>query len=707
MGLIAIALALGLASLRLRARFLPGWSGPPARLAEAVIALSLLTVLLQLLGTAGQLDYLPLVAAAVLVGLALAVWATREGAGGDAGSALYGPSSAEATEVASARRRDENASPAAPDVPAAPTWLPWAAIAITVLVAAHWATGVQASWANGMSGFDTMWYHGPFAGRFAQEGSITALHFTDPEYLHWFYPENSEVLHAAGIVLFDHDLLSPLINLGWLGLALLAAWCIGRPYGVAPLSMLGAALVLETNTMVPREAGNAANDIAVVALLLAAAAILLTAEKRNPYALALSGLAAGLALGTKLTVAAAVLALTVGVIWLAKGQRGRTALIWLASVAATGGYWFVRNMFHAGGNPAPWLSDSFPFLPGPERGLEGRDPFSVSHYFFDGDVIGTYFLPGLHGVLGPLWPLLLALAAGGMACALLRGRTPTIRMLGAVAAVAAIAYLFTPLTASGPEGQPDGFAINLRYLAAALALGVALLPLDHAFAARDRAIAAFAVLAIAIASVALYSDAKIAWQDDDAFVPAALAIGLAVIAAPVAIALIARTRAALAAGAAAALAVLVLAVGWWQQDDYIDSRYEGEFRFHLESAFRLANEVSGQRIGVGGTSGAFQQYGLYGGDVSNEVQYVGRPGADGDFTEITSCPEWRSAVNDGNYNLLVTTPRLDLNDAARATPSPEGSWAAGDPAATRIARDGQVEVFRIEGDLDPDACPTT
>ena len=87
--------------------------------------------------------------------------------------------------------------------------------------------------------FDTLWYHGPFAARIADTGSVWGMHFTDPLYLNWFYPENSELLHAAGIVLFNRDIFSPLVNFGWLGVALLAAWCIGRPYGVAPLSLVG------------------------------------------------------------------------------------------------------------------------------------------------------------------------------------------------------------------------------------------------------------------------------------------------------------------------------------------------------------------------------------------------------------------------------------------------------------------------------------
>jgi len=41
-----------------------------------------------------------------------------------------------------------------------------------------------------------------------------------------------------------------------------------------------------------------------------------------------------------------------------------------------------------------------------------------------------------------------------------------------------IAYLFTPLTAAGPDGHPLAFGINLRYLTPGLALGLALLPLE-------------------------------------------------------------------------------------------------------------------------------------------------------------------------------------------------------------------------------------
>ena len=66
-GLVAVALSLGLASVRLRARLLPGWEGAPARLVESVIGLSLLTILLQLLGAIGLFE------PAVIVGASIAI----------------------------------------------------------------------------------------------------------------------------------------------------------------------------------------------------------------------------------------------------------------------------------------------------------------------------------------------------------------------------------------------------------------------------------------------------------------------------------------------------------------------------------------------------------------------------------------------------------------------------------------------------------
>jgi hypothetical protein len=226
-GLAAVAVPMGLAAVRLRGRLLPGWVGAPARLAEAVLGVALLTVLLQILGGFGILYVGVLIPAALVLGLGLyfVPWFRTNATG------MPAP---------------------APRIPARQTIL---ALVAAAFVAAHWATGLQDVWGRGMLTFDTLWYHGPFAARIADTGSVWGMHFTDPLYLNWFYPQNSELLHAAGIVLFNRDLFSPLVNFGWLGVALLAAWCIGRPYGVAPLSLTAVAIAMDTGPMVPREAG--------------------------------------------------------------------------------------------------------------------------------------------------------------------------------------------------------------------------------------------------------------------------------------------------------------------------------------------------------------------------------------------------------------------------------------------------------------------
>src|SRR5262249_13293461 len=155
--------------------------------------------------------------------------------------------------------------------------------------------------------------------------------------------------------------------------------------------------------------------------------------------------------------------------------------IFVGGVVATAGFWFLRDLIHAG-NPVPWLRHIGPIdLPGPNRGLEGRDDFTVAHYIFSNPSLHlwrTYFLNPIENLLGPLWFLILGGAAGGAILAIWRPRSRAVRLAGAVTIAAFIAYLFTPLTAAGPEGHPLAFGINLRYLIPGFALGLALLPLE-------------------------------------------------------------------------------------------------------------------------------------------------------------------------------------------------------------------------------------
>ena len=54
----------------------------------------------------------------------------------------------------------------------------------------------------------------------------------------------AQTLMLRGMVAWQSDVLSLVLNLFWLLLALLAAWAIGERWGAVPIAMAGTALVL-------------------------------------------------------------------------------------------------------------------------------------------------------------------------------------------------------------------------------------------------------------------------------------------------------------------------------------------------------------------------------------------------------------------------------------------------------------------------------
>ena len=156
------------------------------------------------------------------------------------------------------------------------------ALAVASFTVAEWTFPSQLSLDLGMFGGDTTWYHMPFAAGIAQEHSTVHLHFTDPLRLAaWFYPQSTELIHGAAIVLFKSDWLSPLINLFWLAIALLAAWCVGRPYKVGPATLVAGAIVLDAGVMIETQPGEGRNDIMGLAFLIAFAAFLINGHQRR------------------------------------------------------------------------------------------------------------------------------------------------------------------------------------------------------------------------------------------------------------------------------------------------------------------------------------------------------------------------------------------------------------------------------------------
>ena len=315
-------------------------------------------------------------------------------------------------------------------------------------------------------------------------------------------------------------------------------------------------------------------------------------------------------------------------------------------------------------------------------------------------------MPGLHESFGVLWPLVIAAFVGAGVYALWRGGDPLLRVLGAMILFTALAYVFTPLTAAGEQGQPIAFEWNVRYVAPAAAVGLALLPCLPALRRTERArTITFAGLALLFLTSAA---SLVQWQQGH--VKGAIAAGVAVLAAFAAIEWLRarghwgpRAPVAWVAGLLAVVTLGALGAGWWEQRHYLERRYENlSPDLKLADAVRWARDLRDAKIALAGVRGVFNQYPFYGTDLSNQVQWLGRKGPDGAYERIPTCAEWRQALADGGYTHVVTT--YDPFDPGAVTNTKEGLWMRSDPGAKQLLRDGPVSVFRIDRPPDPAGC---
>jgi hypothetical protein len=281
-----------------------------------------------------------------------------------------------------------------------------------------------------------------------------------------------------------------------------------------------------------------------------------------------------------------------------------------------------------------------------------------------------------------------------------------LRLLGAMVLVTAVAYLFTPLTAAGEEGEPISFVWNVRYLAPAVAVGLAILPCLPALRATPgRRTAVLAGLAVLLAFTV---GSLVQWQQGHT--KGAVAAALLVVAGAALVAVLrsrgvlgpaARTRVRIAL--AAAVVALAVAAGYREQDHYLTHRYENTGQAQdLAAALRWSRDVRDARIAVGGIRGVFNQYPFYGTDLSNRVQWLGTRGSHDAYLRIPDCARWRQAINSGDFTHVVTTFDPYLPDGMRN--SPEGRWTESDPNARVVLSDGPVRVFELRGPLDPAGC---
>jgi hypothetical protein len=662
--LAVIALApIGLGAGSLRRRLVPGWRGLDALLAEVVLALTLVLVTAQALGTAGWFRTAPTVVGLAAVGLA--TWRL--------GAPTLPPTPR-----------------CAPDLPPVPRVHAVVTAVVVATVAGAWLARTHRALERGMETVDTLWYHLPVAARFVQTGDTSAVHYVDADAVTAFFPASAPVLHGLGMLLLGSDVASTALNAWWLALGLGAAWSLGRRVGVAPATTTGAALLFVTPGMVATQPGGGYTDVVGLALLLVAGALLVH-PSQGPRPVGqdlLVALAAGLSIGTKFTFVgpAAVLCLLLVVTAAGPGRLRRLAVV-LGGVAVAGGYWYGRNLLVAG-NPIPTLEVALgPFslssLP------SATPPATVARLLLDASAWRDWFVPGLRTSLGPAWPVIALAVLGGTVLGVVRRSATGLRLLAVVGGLSLVLFVVTPQYLL-IGGEPYFFVFNLRYATPALVLGLVALPL-----ALPRAGAWLLGTYAAAAAVTALDPTAWPWpfgwaviQDRAAGRDAwwgVLGAG-AVLAGWWLLAQGPRRAAATARGAAAVMAITTAAVLAAALPGYRDGRYDETPPF--PETFAWARSLESSRIVVTGLLTQVQ-YPLFGDDRTNHVQYAGIVQDDAGFRPATSCAEWAALLRAGRYDHVLVTP-----GTVTTTPPQEAEWTE------RL--DGRLvheEVPVLEGDL--------
>lgn len=654
--LVVVVTVVAWGSFRLRRALLPVWSGAAARLAEIVIGIAVPLGLAMLLGTCGAFRWTPVATASVVAGLAMGVIASRLTARSRLQPSPDLPQRSRAEEVA-------------------------VSVAAGALVVAQWATHVADALGRGMTHPDTLWYHAPYAAELVRTGrTMELLDRTDA--LPVYYPLNANLVHAFVTLPFDRDVLSPFVNLAWFALTLLAAWCIGRRHGVGALSVLGALVVLSLPMLSATQPGQASNDVAVSALLLTAIALLLESDLA-PIPTALAGVAAGLALGAKLTVLVPVAVLTAGVCLLAvRRRRPMTAVVWTIGLAVSGSYWYIRNWVEAG-SPLPWL----PLRLGPfalRQPVEDNGPTFLENVG-DGTVWRDLYVPGFWQALGRVWPVVLALACCSAVLALARRRPTLERLVGVAVLIALAGYLVTPSTGG------LNFTFNVRYLTPALMLAFVFLPVafEHASTTLRRAgLVGFASL-IALNATSPHRERIAAWPRDERWIAVLVGLGVIVIGAFV----LTRWRQRFASNRTAiagALVAAALLAGWPLQRRYLEHRYVAA-GLHVDRIHEYFRDVQNSDVVVYGSAETYPMMGL---DLSNRV----RPGQ-GESTEPDAepCTQWADLLR-GDYQYAVVTHQGFIGLV-----TPPDAWFT-DGQATEVLREGANAVYRLNGPIRPVGC---
>jgi hypothetical protein len=378
-----------------------------------------------------------------------------------------------------------------------------------------------------------------------------------------------------------------------------------------------------------------------------------------------------------------------------------------------GGYWYVRAAIHTGGNPIPQTGWGPLNLPHPNQmPLDPRPRFAVADYLFNPTIYRKWFFPQLDNAMGPLYPLVLIMAVAAALYIAFRSRNKILRVIAGAALLTAAVYIFTPLTAAGQEGSPTGFFTNTRYLMPGLLLALTLLPVARPLRAPDSRARQTLIFLTALYAIMVLTTPR--WYPG--YIVGTVFLTLAFVWAPAGLGLLRSRRVvsrAFVAGGAAVVVLLAVVLGRAQEVQHYKQQYTRVTPFLGEGgpqeAYTFAQNLSEKRIGVAGSGQMFfGQYGFYGRNLDNYVQYIGVEGPEGTYRLATTCRRFRRLINEGDYDYLITS-RYTQDAADSPYWYPIYAWVKTDPALEQVLEEPEITpqpdyVFRVNGELDPDGC---
>lgn len=569
---------------------------------------------------------------------------------------------------------------------------------------------------------DTLTIHFPMVGKWVQSGSMWQVHQFVPLLAHGNYPHTGDVVFLAAILPWSNDWLTGAVNAVYIAFAAMAVYAIARELGAPrPSAMLAGSLFGSVPVVAVGANGGGMTDSITFAAFAGALLFLLRYERGAPRGeLWLAGLGLGLAFGTKWYGVWAV-ALVVAV-WLAarlvhrrgtgvrrteggpavsRAARGdgfarrllRNGAVLAGLIAAVGGFWLLRNLVESGSPVFPSSLGPFdtPFDP-----LRACADFTVADYIGDGDAWTDDILPAYRQAY--LWSGA-AIGAGLLAAVALALRARRDPARGAVLAGAllsvllALAYLVTPTSAAGPEGDPALVGANTRYLVPAIVVAAPLAGWALGRAGRLRI-----PLELACAAAVVYG---IAESFDVTLGVVVAVLGVLVVLAGAAWLVLHLSRrlphrARLAVLGAAITAALTgaVAIGHLRQEEFNRTRYTSGEPTQDWIARNAPEDTRIALAGVWGVKVRSPVWPAFGERIDNEVDFVG-PTIDGQVREHASRERWAEALRDGDYDLVLVGRGGYVKECPVAGQySDDDRWARAE-GFERLARSEHLTLYRV------------